>query len=70
MRRKMVWIEQPGFGGFGCSECGWRFEASNAPTGISFEEMRLNLGLRLNKEFASHVCADHPKRLGSRSPNT
>jgi hypothetical protein len=64
MTRKMVWIEQPGLGGFGCSECDWRFEASNAPTGTSFEEMRLNLGLRLDKEFASHVCADHPKKVG------
>ena len=70
MTRKMVWIEQPGLGGFGCSECDWRFEASNAPTGTSFEEMKFNLGLRLDKEFASHVCADHPKRLGSSGPNT
>jgi len=68
MRRKMVWIEQPGFGGFGCSECGWRFEASNAPIGTSFEEMKRNLGLQLDKEFTSHVCAEHPKRTGS-SPN-
>jgi hypothetical protein len=59
----MVWIEQPGLGGIGCSECGWRFETSNAPIGVSFEETRLNLGLRLDKEFASHVCADHPKKV-------
>jgi hypothetical protein len=63
MRRKMVWIEQPGFGGFGCSECGWRFEPSNAPTGTSFEEMKLSLGLQLDKQFTSHVCADHPKKV-------
>ena len=63
MTRKMVWIEQPGLGGFGCSECDWRFEASNAPTGTSFEEMKLSLGLQLDKEFTSHVCADHPQKV-------
>jgi len=63
MRRKVVWIEQPGFGGFGCSECGWRFEPSNAPTGTSFEEMKLSLVLQLDIEFTSHVCADHPQKV-------
>ncbi len=63
MRRKVVWIEQPGFGGFGCSECGWRFELSNAPTDTSFEEMKLNVGRQLDKEFTSHVCAEHPKKV-------
>jgi rubredoxin len=63
MSRKVVWIEQLGFGGFGCSECGWRFEPSNPPTSKSFEEMKLSLGLQLDKEFTSHVCADHPKKV-------
>jgi len=63
MSRRVVWIEQPGFGGFGCSECGWRFEPSNAPTGTSIEEMKLNLRLQLDKAFTSHVCADHPKKI-------
>jgi hypothetical protein len=61
MTRKLVWIEKPGFGGFGCSECGWRFELSNASAGTTFEDLTANLGLQLDQEFASHVCADHPK---------
>jgi hypothetical protein len=61
MTRKLVWIEKPGFGGFGCSECGWRFEPSNAPTGTTFEDMTANLGLQLEREFAAHDCADHPE---------
>jgi hypothetical protein len=61
MRRKLVWIELLGFGGFGCSECSWRFEPSNGPKGISFDEMKENFGLQRNQEFVSHRCADHPK---------
>lgn len=61
MSRKLVWIEQPGFGGFGCSECGWRFKSSTAPTGASFDEITHNFELQRDKEFTSHVCANHPK---------
>jgi hypothetical protein len=63
MSRKLVWIERPHFGGFGCSECGWRFNSSNAPTGTSFDEMAHNFELQRDKEFTSHVCADHPKKV-------
>jgi hypothetical protein len=58
MRRTLVWIEQPHFRGFGCSECSWRFEPVGAPTGTSFDEMMRNFELRRDKEFASHVCAN------------
>ena len=68
--RKLIWIEQPGFGGFGCSECRWRFELLTAPAGTSFEEMKQNFGLERDKEFTSHVCADYPRRLGGSSPST
>jgi hypothetical protein len=61
MSRKLVWIEQQRFRGFGCSECAWRFKASGAPTGTSFDEMMRNFELQRDQEFASHVCADHPK---------
>jgi len=59
MDRTLVWIEQQHFLGFGCSECGWRFEPSDAPTGTSFDEMIRNFELQRDKEFTSHVCADH-----------
>ena len=61
MSRKMVWIDGQRFRGFGCSECGWRFEPSAAPTGTSFDEIMRNFELQRDKEFTSHVCADHSK---------
>jgi len=60
MSRKLVWIEQQRFRGFGCSECGWRFKPSGVPTATSFDELMRMLELRRDKEFTSHVCADHP----------
>jgi hypothetical protein len=61
MSRKLVRIEQPRFLGFGCSECGWRFKPSGAPTGTSFDEMMRNFVLQRDQEFTLHVCADHPR---------
>jgi hypothetical protein len=61
MSRKLVWIEQQRFRGFGCSECGWRFRPSGAPTGASFDEMMGGFELQRDKEFTLHVCADHPR---------
>ena len=58
MSRKLVWIELKRFRGFGCSECGWRFEPSGAPEGKSFDAMMRNFELQRDKEFKSHVCAD------------
>jgi hypothetical protein len=65
MSRKLVWIEQQRFRGFGCSECSWRFKPTAAPTGGSFDEMMRKFELQRDQEFASHVCADH-----SRAKNT
>jgi hypothetical protein len=62
MKRKLVWIEQQHFQGFGCSECGWRFAPSGDPTGASFAEMMRTFELQRDKEFTSHVCADHSKQ--------
>jgi hypothetical protein len=59
MSRKLVWIELKRFRGFGCSECGWRFKPSGAPEGKTFNEVKRNFELQRDKEFESHVCADH-----------
>jgi hypothetical protein len=64
--RTLVWIEQQHFRGFGCSECGWVFKPSDSPTGNSFNEVMLNLELQRDKEFTSHVCADHPRSMGAK----
>jgi hypothetical protein len=61
MSPKLVWIEQQRFRGFGCSECGWRFKPSGRPAGRSFDEMMGTFESQRDKEFASHVCADHPQ---------
>jgi hypothetical protein len=58
MSRKLIWIEESHFRGFGCSECAWRFIISGAPTGASFDEMMRKFELQRDKEFASHACAE------------
>jgi hypothetical protein len=67
MRRTVVWIEQRRFRGFGCSECGWRFKASDTLTGPSLDELMHNFELQRDKEFTLHVCADHPRAKGTNS---
>jgi hypothetical protein len=59
--RKLVWIERDRFRGWGCSECAWIFNSSGAPTGKCLAEMKRNFESQRDKEFASHVCADHPR---------
>lgn len=67
MSRQLVWIEQQSFRGFGCSECGWRFKSSGALIGTTFDEMMRNFEVQRDKEFISHVCADHSKSNLTRS---
>lgn len=62
MSRKLVWVEQENFRGFGCSECGWRFQPSGAPTGESLVEMTRTFESQRDKEFAAHVCAAYSKK--------
>jgi hypothetical protein len=59
MSRKLLWIEKHDFEGWGCSECGWVFSISGSPTGKTLEEMERNYILQRDKDFASHVCAEH-----------
>jgi hypothetical protein len=61
MTRKLVWVEQQRFRGWGCAECAWVFNPSGAPTGKSLDEAKRNFELQRDKEFTLHVCADHPK---------
>ena len=61
MSRTLVWVDNEGFRGFGCSECGWRFLPSGSPASRSFDELMRNFELQRDKEFTSHVCAEHPK---------
>jgi hypothetical protein len=61
MHRKLVWIVEERFWGWGCSECAWVFNPSGSPTGKSLEEMIRNYEQQRDKEFTSHVCAEHPR---------
>ena len=61
MSRKLVWLEQPRFRGWGCSECAWVFNSSGAPTGKTLHEAVRNFELQRDKEFTLHVCAGSPK---------
>jgi hypothetical protein len=61
MRRKLVWVEEQGFEGWGCSECTWLFNPSGSPVGESLDEMKQNYEERRDKDFATHVCAEHPR---------
>jgi rubredoxin len=59
MRRKLVWVERPNFQGWACSECTWFFNPSTPFVGNSIEEMKTKFEEERDKEFASHVCAEH-----------
>jgi hypothetical protein len=60
MRRKLIWVERPNFQGWGCSGCAWVFNPPSEIVGNSIEEMKTNFGQQRDKEFASHICAEHP----------
>jgi hypothetical protein len=61
MRRKLVWVESQNFQGWACSECAWAFKPVGPLIGESIDEMKMHYEHQRNKEFASHVCAEHPR---------
>lgn len=60
-RRTLIWTEGSRFQGSGCSECAGGFSPSGPPTGNSLAEMMEKYERRRDKEFAAHVCAEHPR---------
>jgi hypothetical protein len=66
MPRKLIWIEEKRYLGWGCSDCDWVFSPSGSPTGNTLDEMLQNFSDRRDKEFAAHVCAAHPKTKDTR----
>jgi hypothetical protein len=61
MRRRLRWIDERRFLGWGCSACAWVFNSSGPPTGESVEEMTQNYERQRDQAFALHVCAEHPR---------
>ena len=57
--RTLIWIEEPRFQGFGCSECAWVFNPSGPLVGNSLDEMKEYYERQRDKEFAAHVCSAH-----------
>jgi hypothetical protein len=60
-RRTLTWVEEPRFQGCGCSECAWVFKPAGPPVGNSLDEMREHFERLRDKEFATHICAEHPR---------
>lgn len=59
--RQMLWIKTARMEAWACSECAWTFSPSGPPQGSSLGEMKHNYEHQREKEFTSHVCADHPR---------
>lgn len=66
MPRKLVWINDQNFQGFGCSECQWVFKTTGPFIGRSLDKMKQVYEAERDKEFAAHVCAKFP---GANKPN-
>jgi hypothetical protein len=66
MPRRLVWIDETLCRAFGCSECAWVFEFSGSVTGNSLNEAIRKFEQQRDREFSSHVCADHPRTVGAK----
>jgi rubredoxin len=65
--RKMIWVKSVHSESWACSECAWAFNPSGPPRGTSLDEMKQNFECQRDEEFASHVCAAHPRAKGPRA---
>jgi rubredoxin len=61
LAREMVWVERERFHGWACSVCAWVFNGSGPLVDKSIEEMKQRFETERDKEFRSHVCAEHPR---------
>ena len=61
MRRKLVLITERQFWGWSCSECAWVFKASGTSSGKTLDEIKQNYEHQRDKDFAVHICAEHPR---------
>ena len=60
----MVWVQKERFMGWACSECAWEFNPTRIPSGDTLAEIKYKYERQRDKEFESHVCAEHPKKEG------
>lgn len=62
--RAMIWVKSAQFEGWACSECDWIFNPTGPPVGDSLDEMTREFERQRDKDFASHLCARHPRTEG------
>jgi hypothetical protein len=65
MARSMMWIADPDFHGWICSDCEWN---SAIPTLLEDPEARSAFDRLASGKFRGHNCADHPTRNASNRP--
>jgi DNA-binding transcriptional ArsR family regulator len=65
MARSMIWVADPDFHGWICSECEWN---SAIPTLLQDPEARSAFDRLASGKFRGHVCADHLSRTASNRP--
>jgi hypothetical protein len=61
MCRKLIWFERQNFQGWACANCAWAFNPLGPLVGESIDEMKMQYEKQRDKEFAAHVCAEHPR---------
>jgi len=67
--RKMTWVKSAHSELWACSQCAWAFKPSGPPRGTTLDEMMQNFERQRDQEFASHVCAQHPRTKGQERQN-
>jgi hypothetical protein len=60
-RRQLIWVKAQNFEGWTCDGCAWAFKPAGPVVGNSIEEMKRHYERQRDKEFASHVCGEHPR---------
>jgi hypothetical protein len=65
MARSMMWIADPDFHGWICSDCEWN---SAVPTLLQDPEARGAFDRLASGKFRGHNCAEHPARNASNRP--
>jgi len=60
-RRELLWVEKKNFQGWACSACAWGFNPSGPLIAESLDDMKSHYQEQRDKEFKSHVCAEHPR---------
>jgi hypothetical protein len=65
MARSMMWIADPDFHGWICSDCEWN---SAIPTLLEDPEARSAFDRLASGKFRGHNCADQPARNASNRP--